>query len=320
MDIYEKIFQTEELLSQPPILVDIGASEKVYGPWSPIAKHCICLAFDADAREIKYIEDGSSGYKKIYIYNKIVSAENETEMDFFLTKSPFCSSLLEPNLESLKNWDFAELFQIENKIKLPTTNLVKVISELNIKKIDWFKTDSQGTDLRLFKSLDKEIISKILVADFEPGIIDSYKNEDKLSALMSFMDTLPFWVQELKLPKVPRISQSIKKTILLNSIGEKYKNHLNEILKSSPFCGEISYFNSFQEGSVFDKRDHLLMWIFADLREQYGFALEIAARGQDKFGDKVFTEIKDETLKKIKNKIRRAYWRNIVFKFKKIIP
>ena len=83
--------------------------------------------------------------------------------DFYLTKSPHCSSILEPDNENLKNWAYSSLFEVENKIKVKTENLSNVIEILRIDKIDWFKTDSQGIDLRLFKCLGKDILEKVLL-------------------------------------------------------------------------------------------------------------------------------------------------------------
>jgi hypothetical protein len=317
-EIIKKIFSRQEFADHPPVLLDIGASGEIYGPWREIAKYSICIAFDADAREIKYIEDGTAGYKKLYIYNKIVTDQDQTEMDFYLTKSPYCSSLLEPNLESLKDWVFTDFFKIEKKVKLPTVNLTKVLNELGIKKIDWFKTDSQGTDLRLFKALDKETIKNILVADFEPGIIDAYTGEDKLSALMTFMDTLPFWVNELRIPKTPRINEAIKKNVLIPAINKEWGARLNQILKSSPYCGEISYFNKFIDDN-FNLRDYLLMWVLAIIKRQYGFALEIACNGEKKFTDQIFLELRTETLNLIKKNITRAKLRNSLSLFVKLL-
>ena len=124
--------------------------------------------------------------------------------------------------------------------KIKTVNLNQALTELNIKQIDWFKTDSQGTDLRLFASLNSGIINKILAADFEPGIIDAYTGEDKLGTLLSYMDKLPFWVDEMKLPKTVRIKKETKK-LLSEKVGNQIENNLNYILKSSPFCAEISF-------------------------------------------------------------------------------
>ncbi len=299
--IIAKILSRKEFADNPPILLDIGASGKIYEPWSEIAKYSICVAFDADAREIKHIEGGSSGYKKVYIYNKIVTSSADKNDSFYLTKSPYCSSLLKPDSASLDDWNFSDLFSVEKIAKIQTVNLKQALAELNIKQIDWFKTDSQGTDLRLFTSLDSETTNKILVADFEPGIIDAYIGEDKLGDLLSYMDKLPFWIDEMKLPKTVRIKKETKK-ILAEKIDSQIENNLNHILKSSPFCAEISFLNNFKSFEIFNLRDFLLMLAIACLKNQYAFALEIASAGANKFNDKIFDELKEIIIKKIRRK------------------
>lgn len=310
--IIAKVLLRKEFADNPPVLLDIGASGKTYEPWNEIAKYSICVAFDADAREIKHIEDGSGGYKKIYVYNKIVTSSNNKEEYFYLTKSPYCSSLLEPNIISLADWSFGDLFSVEKVAKIKTVNLNQALTELNIKQIDWFKTDSQGTDLRLFASLNSGIINKILAADFEPGIIDAYTGEDKLGTLLSYMDKLPFWVDEMKLPKTVRIKKETKK-LLSEKVGNQIENNLNYILKSSPFCAEISFLNNFKSFENFNLRDFLLMWTIAYLKKQYAFALEIASMGTEKFNDEVFDELKDVIIKKINQKIRILKIKKIFF-------
>jgi hypothetical protein len=319
MDIIEKIFERTELKDRPPVLLDIGASGQIYRGWKRIAKYSTCIAFDADEREMKYIEDGSSGYKKLYIYNQIVTASGNKEENFFLTRSPYCSSLLEPDIKSLEDWNLAELFEVERKARLKTTTLPRVLSELKIHNIDWFKTDSQGTDLRLFQSLGDEIIRKILVADFEPGFIDAYKGEDKLHNLLAYMDRLPFWINELVIPQTQRLNRNIKEEVLFNEMDSRGKDILNLVMKSSPMCGEISYLNTMKEDEAFDLRDFLLMWVSAFINGQLGFALEIAHNGEKKYGDPIFAELKKETINAIDRKIKKVLLRKPFKKLIKII-
>jgi len=312
--IITKVLSRKEFIDNPPVLLDIGASGKIYKAWSEIAKYSICVAFDADAREIKYIENGTSGYKKVYIYNKIVTSSNNNEDNFYLTKSPYCSSTLKPNSISLNDWSFTNLFNIEKVVKLKTINLNQVLTELNIKQIDWFKADSQGIDLRLFASLNSKITNKILAADFEPGIIDAYIGEDKLGALLLHMNNLPFWVNEMKLPKAIRIKKETIK-LLIEKFGSQIENNLNHILKSSPVCAEISFLNNFKSFENFNLRDFLLLWTIAYLKKQYAFALEIALLGTKIFNDEIFDELKDVIIKKIEQKTKTIKIKKILFKF-----
>jgi len=198
MNIIDKILSRSEFAENPPVLLDIGASGEIHPKWRRIAPYSVCIAFDADQREMGYTVKKSSGYRKLYVYNSIVAAEEQNETDFYLTRSPFCSSLLQPDQQNLKEWAFGGLFEVERTVRLKTATIPQVLAEIGIGKIDWFKTDSQGTDLRLFNSLGEERINRVLVAEFEPGIIDSYLGEDKLWQLMAYMEKKPFWMVSLE--------------------------------------------------------------------------------------------------------------------------
>ncbi len=64
--------------------------------------------------------------------------------------------------------------KLTKKVELNSIHIQKALDNAKLDYVDWFKSDSQGIDLRLFKSLDEKIRSKILLAEFEPGIIDAY--------------------------------------------------------------------------------------------------------------------------------------------------
>lgn len=297
MNIIDKILSREEFKDKPPVLLDIGASGAIHLKWKGIAKHSVCIAFDADVREMGYVVKESSGFRKLYLYNSIVTDRPISAPEFYLTKSPYCSSLLQPKQQSLDNWAFAELFEVERKVKLKAAALPMVLEEIGIRKIDWFKTDSQGMDLRLFDSLGDEHINKILVAEFEPGIIDAYEGEDKLWSLMAYMEKRPFWMTALDI----KGSQRINREITTERLSGFDKKMLQALLKASPGWGEVSYMNSFAKDALcLEKRDFLLGWVFAVTEKQYGFALEIAMKGYGRFNDPVFFELRDHACKLIK--------------------
>ena len=299
MSIIDKVLSRDEFKTDPPILVDIGASESLPKEWRRIAKYSICIAFDADDRAIGYIVNEKAKYRRLYTYNCIVSDKRGKKNTFYLTNSPYCSSLLKPDSESLKNWEFCDLFNIKRKVILNSITLPTVLKELNIKRVDWFKTDSQGTDLRLFKSLGESIINKLLVADFEPGIVNAYKSEDKLHNTLLYMDNLLFFVNDIKTGGSIRINEKI-----ISSRFSKFERKiLNKVLKKSPCWTEISYLNTFENIEKFNKRDFLLGWVFSLIKNQLCFALELAIKGRKKFKDPVFFQLEEYALKKINNRI-----------------
>ncbi len=299
MNIIDKILSRKEFVTDPPVLIDIGASESLPKEWQRIAKYSICIAFDADEREMGYIVNENSKYKKLYTYNCVVSDKKGGKNNFYLTDSPYCSSLLKPDSESLENWNFCDLFKVKRKVTLNSITLPTVLKELNIKRVDWFKTDSQGTDLRLFKSLGINIINKLLAADFEPGLINAYKNEDKLHNTLAYMDNLPFFVNNIKTGGSIRINEKI----ISNRFSKFERKILNKILKKSPCWTEISFLNTFENIEKFSKRDFLLGWIFSLTKNQLCYALELAIKGKRKFKDPVFFQLEEYALKKINNKI-----------------
>ena len=284
--IIDTILGSELFVENPPVLLDIGASGEIHAKWKPIAAHSICIAFDADDREFCCAVDVSKGFKKLYLFNSLVADAQEGLASFFLTKSPFCSSLLEPNHEGLSHYNFGDLFEVGKVAQMKTVSLSQALAQIGVDKVDWFKTDSQGTDLRLFTSMGAVAISKTLVAEFEPGIVDGYKGEDKLHALMGYMDTQPFWMNDIKICGTQRISQ--------HALHKQFAGYNGKPVhalpfRTSPCWAEVSYLNKFGIHAYhLELRDYLLGWIFAIIEGQYGFSLDIALQGAERFQEKVF--------------------------------
>ena len=297
MHIIDKILRRDEFIETPPVLVDIGASGAIHQKWRRIAPYAVCIAFDADDRDMGFAVHESKGYRKLYVFNRIVTAQPASSAPFYLTKSPYCSSLLKPDQTSLDQWAFGGLFDVDHVADLEVVTLKSVLAELGIVKVDWFKTDSQGTDLRLFKSLGDDLIRRVILAEFEPGIIDAYENEDKLYSLMSFMGGQPFWMSSLEIKGSQRISrQTFDK--LFSPLERRL---LGQLMKTAPGWGEVTYINSFSGSADYlDKRDYLLGWIIAVIENHYGFALDIALQGADRFHDPLFEDMRKHALRCIK--------------------
>jgi hypothetical protein len=195
--IIKNIMNHASLKNQPPVLVDIGASGFIHKKWRKIAKYSVCIAFDADTRDFDASEIENKNWRTLIKLNRLVAEIPRKVVNFYLTQSPHCSSTLSPDEKALEPWAFSQLVNVVNTIKLPATDIKTALKETGLEYIDWFKTDSQGTDLRIFCSIPEKISNNILTAEFEPGIIDAMKGEDKLHSLMAYMDTNPFWVTNM---------------------------------------------------------------------------------------------------------------------------
>ena len=297
--------------------MDIGASGNIHSKWKKLAAYSYCIAFDADKRDFQYVENETGRFKKLFIFNCIVSDSDKEKSQFFLTKSPYCSSILEPSNHKLKPYVFSPLFEVEDVVNLQTRSLKTVLDELNIKKIDWFKTDSQGIDLRLFKSLTLEMQKQVLVAEFEPGIISAYKDEDMLYQILEYFQTRYFWLADISIKGVPRIPHDL----LRESFRTDYLFKLaKESIHKAPGWGEMIFFNDFQINNLFTLREYLLGWIFATIENQHPFALVIARKGAELFKDGIFKEMEKKSISFMKKDILKLrFLPSVIVKFKKLL-
>jgi FkbM family methyltransferase len=294
----EKVLQRPEFEMQPPILIDVGASGGLHGAWKDLAKYSVCIAFDADAREMRQNSRAGLAYKRLHIYDRALSVGEEGVADFYLTRAPACSSLLPPCTESLAAWEFADRFTVVKKSTVQTIHLQTVLKEQRIEQVDWFKADSQGTDLRLFQDLGQSRMRRVLVAEFEPGILDSYRGEDKLWQLMSSMDSLGFWMSDIEIMGSQRVRKSLMDAF--RPFERKYMVHL---LKSAPGWAEVAYLNGFADEG-FRLREYLLGWVCAAVKGHHGFALELAIKAKERFRDAFCEELEQDSIRSI----RRRYW------------
>jgi hypothetical protein len=297
--IYYKLLNEPELIQKPPVLIDIGASEQIHSKWKHISKYSICIAFDADQRDFRVEEKEKSRFKKLIVYNCIASDKDENKTDFFLTKSPYCSSVLQPDIEKLKPYINSYLFEVVEKNQQNSIHIQKALNQSNIDYVDWIKIDSQGIDLRLFNSLDEKIKNKILVAEFEPGIIDAYIGEDKLYSVLKDLNYNNFWLSDFIIKGVARFP---KESLESEFKGKLFKKLIKESLKKSPGWGEMTFINNF-ENYEFYKRDYLLGWLFSTLERQHSFAFTLASKGFEKFNSDIFAELKHYSKNNIKKQV-----------------
>jgi hypothetical protein len=223
----------------------------------------------------------------------LVTSEAAEEMDFYLTHSPHCSSSLAPDQKALEPWAFSPLFKVDNIVKLPSVDLQSALLKADVDYIDGYKTDSQGTDLRIFNSLPKEIINKILLAEFEPGIIDAYQGEDKLHNLLAHMEKEPFWISNMEIKGSQRINH-----LDLKSLNYFQQRSIGSFLKMAPGWCEISYLNKMEQSEM-TLREYFLAWVFASLSSEHGFALFVSKKGFELFGENLLLILQKESRRKL---------------------
>lgn len=284
-----------------PVLIDVGASGTTPEIWNSIAQHSIYVGFDPDLREIQELS-GDVFHRSVIVNEAITSEEASKEVLFYLTKSPYCSSVLKPDSKSLENFIFSELFVVERETKVRATTLNSIKERLSLTGVDWLKTDSQGTDLRIFNSLNNDIRSQVLAVDIEPGLIDAYLGEDLFIDAHKSLVQQGFWLSNLNVCGEVRLKKS---TIdRLETIDKEVNLELiNLYHKKSPGWCEARYLRTIDwlTQGKFTQREYILLWVFSTLDGQLGFAIELAFEYERIFGRDKFSQImRDEAILQIK--------------------
>jgi len=280
-------------LDPRPVLVDVGASAGVPPVWASLARNAIYVGFDPDLREMK-TEDGGK-FHQSFVINEAVTAElgPDGTVTFLLTRAPQCSSTLKPDAEKLANYFGSERFVVEREAKVSATTLDGALSRLKFDRADWIKLDTQGTDLRLFRSLSPAVRDRVLAVDAEPGLRGAYLEEDLFGDLHTTMVQNGFWCTQATVKGMPRVRPATLETL----IGEKSAQPGGLMLGSGlaaaargfPICPgwvECRYLRTLESMAAMNagKREYILLWTFAQAAEQPGFAGDVAVEYAKKFG------------------------------------
>lgn len=284
-----------------PVLVDVGASGKPPEIWEPIAPRSVYIGLDPDGRQTQ--ADGRGRFHKTFFVPEAVTWEaNKEELSFYLTRAPYCSSALKPEALALENHLFADLFAVEEETKVAARPLDHVLDSLEIAQLDWLKTDSQGLDLRLFNGLRESRRARILALDIEPGLIDAYQGEDLFADAHKDLVTQGFWLSDLQVNGTVRMRQTTLKRLLAAYPELDYAG-LERGLKPSPGWCNARYLRTLEwlEQQQAGPREYALLWIFAVLDRQFGFALDTALAYEALFGpDGHSNVLREEMIQRLK--------------------
>lgn len=267
------------ILEIHPVLVDVGASLEPPSIWQSLSKSAVYVGFDPDEREMHDIANGA--FHRTIIVNKAITDQQQAEtIPFYLTRSPLCSSTLPPNMPVLSHYLYADWFTVEQQIPVPATTLNKALERLELPLIHWLKLDSQGTDLRLLKSLKPGIFDQLLAVDVEPGFSEFYTGEDLFTDIHPFLTNHGFWLSDMNIKGSTRMRLET-----LGTIGPSVPSSedLQSRLKSAPGWVEARYLRELDH--IESREQHVLLCVFAILDQQIGYAFDVVQQYRERFGE-----------------------------------
>lgn len=297
----ETILRHPAFAEEPLVLVDVGASGGVPAEWRDLAPFAVVLAFDPDARETRALSHEQHRFRRWHFAPHIVVAESDRpRARLFLTRSPFCSSTLPPH-ESLERWAFAEHFRVEREVELPAQALAAALRDAGLTRIDWLKCDTQGTDVRIFRSLPEAVRRGVQRVEFEPGLIDAYRGEDKFHELLRVMEGEPFWLADLEINRTPRG----RPALLRRELGAVGATLYRDFGHGTPAWVNATYLREFTAAPA-TVRDALVALLFAFALGQPAVALDLAESAGAAFPDPLFGELAAQA----RRQLQWRTWRN----------
>ena len=264
-----------------PVLIDIGASGAAPEVWEPIASMSVYVGFDPDEREMR--DTTGDGFHRHIIVNKAVTGvPDAASVHFFLTKSPFCSSTLRPSATVLDDYLYADLFTIVRETDVPASTLEATLNDLDLPRMDWLKLDSQGIDLQILQSLSKARLDQLLAVDVEPGLLPFYEGENTFCQVHQFLLDAGFWLSDLRVLGSARMQPATPAALNAQARSQPLPDFQRQ-LKHTPGWVEARYLRTLDWLQT--REDYSLLWTFALLDWQIGFALDLARRYREAFGE-----------------------------------
>ncbi len=219
------------------------------------------------------------------ILNRAVTPAGEANVNFYFTRSPYCSSTLRPVADSLANYTFAPLFDVVRQAPVASTSLDRAIDQHALPGLDWLKLDTQGTDLRIFRSARPRVRRRILAVDVEPGLIDAYEGEDLFVDVHRELCNEGFWLSNLNVGGAVRLRPDAIAQLARVNASVDARSVERKARRTPAWC-EARYLRTLDSlcRPFADRREFVLLAIFAILDGQWGFAFEAVSEWERIFG------------------------------------
>ena len=196
-----KLFEDEIKASDGIGFIDLGSSGGIAGRWEPIENLISLIGFDPDSDECSRLSSLPSNlHSSIYLPYAI--SGNKEDATFYITSSPSCSSLIKPRKEWLDRFSFKDLFEIVDEKRIETKRLAE-IKELEEKRIDVIKSDTQGMELPILVSAGR-ILDEAFEVETETGFTENYHGETTFSMIDEFMRKKNFLLFDMRVHRVQR--------------------------------------------------------------------------------------------------------------------
>ena len=308
--------QLFERLDIHPILVEVGATGPTPIVWNEIARHGKYIGLGRDAA-VGNLKCRRSFYHTELLEDLIVPSEEAYgAAPFHVAQNSIYSSLLLPN-PTVQNDFLARECSFQEKVALRATTLNAVVERLSLPTVDWLYINVNGVDVPIFKSLKAEIRNRVLAVDVVMYLVDLRINDREFGKDYTEMIASGFWLSRMYPYGFVRMRpKSLQRlTAIDKKITEKFINEQHRLAPNWVFVRYFRTLDSMKAGG-FVRRDYVLLWSFAIVDWQIGYAADVMFEYERIFGaDDVFQLMRKETTSRLRGMQPKLSVRNLVRKY-----
>ena len=192
-----------DLFSEIPSIdfLDVGCRGVLDERWRDLAPFLTYTGFDADPAECERLSNESHPYQSQRYLPYAIGAE-QREMVLYRTRSPFCSSLLQPNQSWVDRLELGELLEVLGTTTVACTTLNALASEYNL-KADIIKVDCQGLDIVIVQNGDS-LLDTTFCIETEPAFVQNYFEESTFADNERYLRSKGFMLFDMTLHTAAR--------------------------------------------------------------------------------------------------------------------
>jgi len=183
--------------------VDVGCSGSLPPRWAPLADCIDYLGFDPDPRALERLDQTPSGFRSHRVLPHAVAGRSGPAT-LIRTRSPHCSSLLEPRRAWLERFSYRDLFQELDRGEVACVTLDDAARSHGV-RADVLKLDSQGLEVPILEAAGS-LLDDVVVLDLEAGFVENYVGESTLAEVDVFLRSRGFLLFDLEARHVTRVA------------------------------------------------------------------------------------------------------------------